>query len=76
MGLIAIEEIRRRLVYIVLLIYIALGYIGGREFAARKRFIRLSRNIEGVRNTDFRLLSLRYRVAEVDGLFRGEVGRD
>ena len=69
-------EIRQGLVHIVPLIHIALGHVGGGEFAARELLVRLSRDVEGVGDADSRLPSLRYRVAEVDGLFRGEVGRD
>ena len=72
----AVEEIRQRLVHVVLLIHIALGHVGGREFAARELLVLLSRDEEGVGDADLRLPSLRYRVAEVDGLLGGDVGTD
>ena len=49
----AVEEIRQRLVHVVPLIHIALGHIGGGEFAARELLVRLSRDVEGVGDADF-----------------------
>lgn len=69
-------KIRQRLVHVAPLIHVALGHVGGGEFAARERLVGLSRDVEGVGDADLRLPSLRYRIAEVDGLLGGDMGTD